>query len=83
MEHDEIIATSHTDRTFVKPIRRAAGLILAEGDPECHGALLATELGIPAVIGVGDALEHLAEGQKVLLNPLHGVVEEYASYQTA
>ncbi|MCD6290743.1 MAG: pyruvate kinase, partial [Anaerolineae bacterium] len=70
VEHDEIIATSHTDRTFVKPIRRAAGLILAEGDPECHGALLATELGIPAVIGVGDALEHLAEGQKVLLNPL-------------
>ncbi|NOZ27232.1 MAG: pyruvate kinase [Chloroflexi bacterium] len=76
VEPNEIIATHRTDRTFIELLRRAAGLILAEGNLECHGALLATELGVPAVIGVGDALDRLKDGQMVLLDPLRGVIEE-------
>ncbi|HEY64992.1 MAG TPA: pyruvate kinase [Caldilineae bacterium] len=76
VEPNEIIATPRTDRTFIESLRRAAGLILGEGSLECHGALLATELGLPAVIGVGDALDRLKDGQMVLLDPLRGVIEE-------
>lgn len=75
VRYDEIVVTSKTDRTFVEPLRNAAGLISGESGPESHSYLLATELGISAVLGVSN-LDALEEGQWVVLSPDAGLVAE-------
>ncbi len=71
--HDIIVA-SRTDRTFVPVIQRAGGLITVEEGSTSHAATLAAELGIPAIIGVEDALEVLSEGMEITLDAKRGLV---------
>lgn len=71
---DDIIAVDTSDRTLIPYLRRAAGLITRDGDAGCHGHTVAMELGIPAVIGVGDDYEKLHDGMAVTLNCKRGTV---------
>lgn len=80
VSYDEIVVTSGTDRSFVEPLRGAAGLISREGGEQCHSARLARELGLPAVVGV-DTLDKLVEGQRVVLHPELGMVVERVDYE--
>jgi len=48
--------------------------VTEEGGVDSHGAILATELGIPAVIGAKGATKILSDGQKVTLDAKRGVV---------
>ncbi|MCS6843497.1 MAG: pyruvate kinase [Caldilineales bacterium] len=75
VRYDEIVVTPQTDRTFVKPLRNAAGLISGESGPDCHSYLLANELGLSAVLGVSN-LDELPEGEWVTLSPELGLVVE-------
>ncbi|MBC7223162.1 MAG: pyruvate kinase [Anaerolineae bacterium] len=78
LDPDEIAVASRTDRTFVEALQRAGGLIVAEGGMDSHGALLAVELGIPAIIGVGEeAIGHLQDGQEVTLDAPRGLIYEH------
>jgi multiphosphoryl transfer protein len=52
---------------------RVAGILTARGAPTGHAAILARSLGIPAVVGAGDAVLRLAEGETVLLDGDTGV----------
>ena len=74
LESDAIIVVTRTDRTCVPLVRRAIGLVTEEGGVDSHGAILATELGIPAVIGAKGATKILSDGQKVTLDAKRGVV---------
>jgi pyruvate kinase len=76
VDPDEIVVTAHTDPTFVPVLRRAAGLVTAETSEDAHSRLLALETGIPAVIGVREALEVLQDGLQVVLDAKRGVVFE-------
>lgn len=69
-----IIVVTGTDRTCVPLVRRAVGLVTEEGGMSSHGAILAVELGIPAVIGAEGAMQILEEGQEVTLDARRGLV---------
>jgi pyruvate kinase len=76
VEPDEIVVTPATDRTFVRVLRRALGLVSAAGQANSHCQLLALELGIPAVIGVTADLAAFRDGQPVVLDARQGIVFE-------
>ncbi len=75
VDYDEIVVTSKTDRTFVRPLRGAAGLISADRGADSHCRLLAVELGLSAIVGV-DNLDRFVDGQWVVLHPELGIVAE-------
>jgi phosphohistidine swiveling domain-containing protein len=66
----------HTDRSFAPVLRRAAGLVIATGEPDAHGRLLALEMGLPAVIAVGEAYQALQDGMHIVMDAKRGVVYE-------
>ncbi len=76
----DVLVIAQSDRSLIPYIQRAAGLISAEGGPGCHAQTLALELGIPAVVGVGDAIAHLINGMEVTMDTARGRV--YASQVT-
>jgi pyruvate kinase len=76
VEPDEIVVAFHTDRSFAPVLRRAAGLVIATGEPDAHGRLLALEMGLPAVIAVGEAYQALQDGMHIVMDAKRGVVYE-------
>ncbi len=73
---DEIVVTPYTDHTFVRVLRRAAGLVTAETAKDAHSRLLALELGIPAIVGAPEAMETLEDGMQIVLDAKRGVIYE-------
>jgi pyruvate kinase len=74
VDPDEIVVTPRTDQTFVPVLRRAAGLVTADAAEDSYSRLLALEIGIPAVVGVGDNMEALRDGIEVVLDAEWGVI---------
>ena len=74
VDSDEIIVVERSDRTLIPLVRRAAGLITQQGGPGCHAAMLATELGVPAIVGVQDALQKLYEGMEITMDTNTGLI---------
>ncbi len=72
----DILAFNRTNRDCVALARQAAGLVVAEEGLDSHAARLAIELGVTAIIGVGDDLALLKDGQMVTLDPIRGQVLE-------
>ncbi len=76
VEPDEIVVTSHTDRTFLPVLNKALGLVTADPRPEAHCRLAALELGLPAVVGVEDGVEALTDGMHIVMDTKRGLVYE-------
>jgi pyruvate kinase len=76
VDPDEIVVTPCTDRTFVPILRRAAGLVTADPNPDSHCRLLALEMGIHAVVGIREGVEALPDGMQVVLDAKRGLVFE-------
>jgi len=55
------------------------GLVTAEGGPMSHAAVLSREFGIPAVVGAPDAMNAIADGDRIEIDPFHGVVRPVVS----
>ena len=72
----DILVVQHTAPGLVPLAERAAGLVVGEGGAQSHAALLCAELGLPAVIGVGDAVSGIQDRQTLTLDPQRGVVYE-------
>ena len=53
-------------------MKRASAIVTNRGGRTCHAAIIARELGIPAVVGCGDATERLMEGDKVTVSCAEG-----------
>ncbi len=70
----DIVFGESIDRSCVRVIQRAGGLITADQGLDSPGAIAAVELGIPAVIGVGDDIHNLTPGEKVILDTTSGRV---------
>jgi pyruvate kinase len=79
IDRDDILVVARSDRTLIQLVRRAAGLVTQHGGPGCHAYLLAMELGIPAIVGVENALEHLKEGMEITMDTGRGLI--YAGRQ--
>ena len=68
----DILVADLTDPDWEPLMKRAAGIITNRGGRTCHAAIIARELGIPAIVGCGDATEQLTEGQEVTITCAEG-----------
>jgi pyruvate, water dikinase len=67
-ESGKILVTEMTDPDWVPILQRAAGIITDQGGRTCHAAIVSRELGVPAIVGTGDATKILENGQEVTLS---------------
>jgi pyruvate,water dikinase len=67
-----VLVAEMTDPDWVPAMRKAAGIVTAHGGRTCHAAIVSRELGIPAIVGVGDALGRLEDGELVTLSCAEG-----------
>ena len=61
----DVLVADMTDPNWEPVMKRAAAIVTNRGGRTCHAAIIARELGIPAVVGCGDATELLKDGQLV------------------
>ena len=71
----DILVTRATDPGWTPVFPLVGGLVLEEGGQLSHGAIVAREYGIPAVVGVADATTRLTTGQRVRIDGAAGTVE--------
>ena len=71
----EILVTTQTDVSWTLLFPRAAAVITDVGAPLSHAAIVARELGVPAVVGCGDATMHLRTGDRVRVDGGRGIIE--------
>jgi pyruvate,water dikinase len=71
----EILVTKQTDIAWTLLFPRAAAVVTDVGAPLSHAAIVARELGIPAVVGCGDATMRLQTGDRVRVDAGRGTVE--------
>lgn len=74
LEPGEILVCPSTDPGWTPLFLTAGGLVMEMGGANSHGAVVAREYGIPAVVGVPHATEHVVTGQKITVNGTSGTV---------
>jgi pyruvate,water dikinase len=75
MEHvrpGDVLVTDMTDPNWEPVMKRAAAIVTNRGGRTCHAAIIARELGIPAVVGCGDATDQLVDGSMVTVSCAEG-----------
>ncbi|WP_425434235.1 phosphoenolpyruvate synthase [Marinobacter zhejiangensis] len=72
VEAGDVLVTDMTDPDWEPVMKRASAIVTDRGGRTCHAAIIARELGIPAVVGCGDATEILKEGQHVTVSCAEG-----------
>ncbi|MBQ6099411.1 MAG: phosphoenolpyruvate synthase [Methanobrevibacter sp.] len=70
----DIMVTTMTTPDMVPAMRRASGIVTDEGGVTCHASIISRELGIPCVVGTGDATTTLKEESGVTLDGKKGLV---------
>ena len=68
----DILVTDMTDPNWEPVMKRASAIVTNRGGRTCHAAIIARELGIPAVVGCGDATELLKDGTLVTVSCAEG-----------
>jgi len=74
LEPGEILVAPSTDPGWTPLFLTAGGLVMEMGGPNSHGAVVAREYGIPAVVGVPDATSLIATGQRITVDGGEGTV---------
>ncbi len=72
VEPGDVLVTDMTDPDWEPVMKRAAAIVTNRGGRTCHAAIIARELGIPAVVGCTDATQVLAEGDAVTVSCAEG-----------
>jgi pyruvate,water dikinase len=68
----DVLVTDMTDPDWEPVMKRAAAIVTNRGGRTCHAAIIARELGIPAVVGCGDATRALTDGMPVTVSCADG-----------
>ena len=68
----DVLVTDMTDPDWEPVMKRAAAIVTNRGGRTCHAAIIARELGIPAVVGCGDATQVLKDGKPVTVSCAEG-----------
>lgn len=71
-EDGSILVTGMTDPDWVPIMKRAAGIVTDYGGRTCHAAIVSRELGVPAIVGTGEATHVLESGQDITLSCAEG-----------
>ncbi|NYJ75725.1 phosphoenolpyruvate synthase [Allobranchiibius huperziae] len=68
----DVLVADMTDPDWEPIMKRASAIVTNRGGRTCHAAIIARELGIPAVVGTGSATKDLAEGREVTVSCSEG-----------
>jgi pyruvate, water dikinase len=68
----DVLVTDMTDPNWEPVMKRASAIVTNRGGRTCHAAIIARELGIPAVVGCGNATDRLKDGQLVTVSCAEG-----------
>lgn len=68
----DVLVSDMTDPDWEPVMKRASAIVTNRGGRTCHAAIIARELGIPAVVGCGDATQLLKDGQSVTVSCAEG-----------
>ena len=68
----DVLVTDMTDPDWEPVMKRTAAIVTNRGGRTCHAAIIARELGIPAVVGAGDATRSVEEGAEVTVSCAEG-----------
>ena len=68
----DVLVTDMTDPNWEPVMKRASAIVTNRGGRTCHAAIIARELGIPAVVGCGDATDRLKDGMLVTVSCAEG-----------
>jgi len=74
VDDGDVIVTEMTAPEMVPAMKRAAAIVTDEGGVTCHAAIVSRELGIPAVVGAGNATNALEDEQAVAVNGERGTI---------
>ncbi|MFI4984640.1 MAG: phosphoenolpyruvate synthase [Solirubrobacterales bacterium] len=74
----DVLVTHMTSPDWLPLMRRAAAIVTDSGGMTCHAAIVSRELGIPCVVGTGEATRKLRDGEIVTVDATRGVVLEGA-----
>ena len=72
VKEGDILVTDMTDPNWEPVMKRASAIVTNRGGRTCHAAIIARELGVPAVVGCEDATSKLAEGSEVTVSCAEG-----------
>jgi pyruvate,water dikinase len=72
VQSGDVLVADMTDPDWEPVMKRAAAIVTNRGGRTCHAAIIARELGIPAVVGCGDATDKIREGQEVTVSCAEG-----------
>lgn len=75
----EVLVTNRTDPDWEPIMKKASAIITNQGGRTCHAAIIAREMGIPAIVGCGNATDILETGQEITVSCAEG--EEGRVYQ--
>ncbi len=72
VEPGDVLVADMTDPDWEPVMKRAAAIVTNRGGRTCHAAIIARELGVPAVVGTGDALDRIPDGAEVTISCAEG-----------
>ncbi|MBO6224237.1 MAG: phosphoenolpyruvate synthase, partial [Psychrobacter sp.] len=72
VEEGDVLVSDMTDPDWEPVMKRASAIITNRGGRTCHAAIIARELGVPAIVGCGNATELLVDGQDVTASCAEG-----------
>jgi pyruvate,water dikinase len=72
VQEGDVLVTDMTDPDWEPVMKRASAIVTNRGGRTCHAAIIARELGIPAVVGAQGATERIADGQEVTVSCAEG-----------
>jgi pyruvate,water dikinase len=76
VKEGDVLVTTMTNPDMVPAMKRAVAIVTEEGGMTCHAAIVSRELGIPSIVGTGNATEILKEGSVITVDGSRGVVYE-------
>lgn len=68
----EVLVTDKTDPDWEPIMKKASAIVTNRGGRTCHAAIVSRELGVPAIVGCGDATERIQDGQEVTVSCAEG-----------
>ena len=74
LSQGDVLVAHMTAPDWVPLMRRAAAIVTDTGGMTCHAAIVSRELGVPCIVGTGDATEKLRDGEVVGVDATHGLV---------
>ncbi len=72
VQEGDVLVADMTDPNWEPVMQRAAAIVTNRGGRTCHAAIIARELGVPAVVGCGDATDKLSDGMEVTVSCAEG-----------